>query len=94
MNAGVSPCLMFFDLAASVSFSGCSASTFSSARPNRTSGPQVTARVDHQLNSANNLAVRSTISRISQLSGTQAAYQLTDTFAQETTNGVASAANK
>ena len=63
---------------------------FSSARPTSNTGPQITFRIDHQLTNTNNLAVRSTISRISQVSGTQAAYRLIDTTAREGTNGVAS----
>jgi hypothetical protein len=62
---------------------------FTSARPNSTSGPQVTARLDHQLTNANNLSVRSTISRTAQVNGNQAAYRMVDTWALNSTNGVA-----
>ena len=37
---------------------------FSSARPTSTSGPQITARIDHQLTASNTLSLRSTVSRI------------------------------
>ncbi|HTM49948.1 MAG TPA: carboxypeptidase regulatory-like domain-containing protein [Bryobacteraceae bacterium] len=63
---------------------------FSSARPTSTSGPQITARIDHQLTAAHSLAVRSTTARVTGISGTQAAYRLVDTTAREGTNGVAS----
>ena len=62
---------------------------FASARPNSTSGPQVTARIDHQLTNANSLSVRSTISRVAQVNGSQAAYQMLDNYALDATNGVA-----
>ncbi len=63
---------------------------FASARPTSTKGPQYTARIDHQLNAANSLAVRNTISRQTQVQGTQAAYRIAGNMAREATNGVAS----
>jgi hypothetical protein len=63
---------------------------FTSARPTVTRGPQVTTRVDHQLTAANSLSVRSTINRITQLQGTQAAYRLTGDMSRSVTNGTAS----
>ncbi|MCL5744656.1 MAG: carboxypeptidase-like regulatory domain-containing protein, partial [Acidobacteria bacterium] len=63
---------------------------FASARPNATRGPQVTARIDHQLTPGNSLAVRNTISRMTQLNGSQAAYTMTGNMERSATNGVAS----
>ena len=62
----------------------------SAARPTSTSGPQFTARIDHQLNAANTVSVRSTVSRVTTETGTQAAYQLTAHDPSDANNGVAS----
>ena len=59
---------------------------FTAVRPSSTSGPQYTARIDHQLTGANSLALRCTVIRSSQVNGAQAAYRLADHIASETTN--------
>lgn len=61
---------------------------FSAARPTSNNGPQYTFRIDHQLNQANNVSLRSTISRLKQQQGTQTAYRMTGNMAREATNGV------
>jgi hypothetical protein len=63
---------------------------FSSNRPTSERGPQVTARIDHQLTPANSLSVRETISLRSQFNGSQAAYQMVDHWLRNANNGVAS----